>query len=87
MQRLLNTGKEANIRALSILRFMCPQLTWNLLSMLSVPMQSQLQSQLLRTRMDGGACMAQRFSHLARLGTHSYCLEGPLSRDFEPTTC
>ena len=35
---------------LSILRLMCPQLTWNLLSMLSVPMQSQLQSQLLRTR-------------------------------------
>ena len=35
---------------LSILRFMCPQLTSNLLSMLLVPMQSQLQSQLLRTR-------------------------------------
>ena len=35
---------------LSILRFMRPQLTWNLLPMLSVLMQSQLQSQLLRTR-------------------------------------
>ena len=37
-------------RVLSILRSMCLQLSWNLLSMLSVPMQSQLQSQLLRTR-------------------------------------
>ena len=37
-------------RVLSILGFMCPQLTWSPLSMLSVLMQSQLQSQLLRTR-------------------------------------
>ena len=35
---------------LSILGFMCPQLTWSLLSLLSVLMQSQLQSQLLQTR-------------------------------------
>ena len=34
---------------LSILRFMCPQLTWRLLSMLSVLMQRRLQSQLLRS--------------------------------------
>ena len=37
-------------RVLSILGFMCPQLTWSLLSMLSLLMQSQLQSQLLQTR-------------------------------------